>query len=151
MKLIFNFNNDRFEVESHLKRVDKRAEEEGVLVNVYAIDVKSGNKTASFEFSDLSLEGKSPKELSEEQLIQALMFMAQDVSDFISVNKDNDKLIELNEWEKLDREIQEACINEVKEYYKIYDYLVHDDLLAEQYENMIGSMWINEIGYEIAD
>lgn len=79
------------------------------------------------------------------------MFMSQDISDFISVNKDKNKLIELNEWEKLDKKNKEACINEVKEYYRIYDYLIHDDLLAEQYENLIGSMWMNEVGYEITD
>lgn len=151
MKLIFNFNNYRFVVESHLKRVDGKAKQDGVIVNVYDIDMTCNDKTATFEFSDLSLDGKSPKELNEERLIRALMFMAQDVADFVSVDKDDNKLVELNEWEKLDRKTQKACINEVKEYYKIYDYFIHDDSLAEHYENMVGSMWMSEVGYEIAD
>lgn len=61
MKLIFNFNNNRFVIESHLKRVDGKNNDNGIIVNVYEVDITCGDKKANFIFSDVSLDGKARK------------------------------------------------------------------------------------------
>lgn len=151
MKLIFNFNGKRFEVSSSLVSTNDIAKKEGVVINEYDVNLSCDGKTATFPFSDFSEDISSPKEMSEDHLLRALTFMAQDVSDYVGVQKKEDELVKLNEWENMETDLKSACIDEVLSYYKIFDYLVNDDSQVDNFENLVGGMWLNGIGYEITD
>lgn len=148
MKILFNFNNKRFEAYSELKSVDKA---DKMCVNVYNITLKCDDKSINFSFSDIDLNGESPNEMPEENLKRALMFMAQDAADYVYVGKDEMKLIALNEWENADKKMQKYYVKDIKKNYKIFEYLVNDDSMVDEFENLVGTMWLNNVGYEIID